>query len=567
MAVSIQPPVALSMAETSRRPPAEMRERRAVVLVGMMGSGKSAIGRRLAARLGLPFADADTEIETAAGCSIAEIFSRYGEPTFRDGERRVIARLLAGPPTVIATGGGAFMDPSTRSLIREQAISVWLDVPLPVLIRRVSGRNDRPLLARGNVAETMAAILQARSPTYGEADIRVACSDEPAEATTGKVVHALGSFRPMLRVPVGLGGRSYEILIGPDLLRRSGQLLAGRLASPRAVVVTDSTVARLHLEPLMQGLRAARIEARSVLVTPGEASKGWDGLRQVMDGLLQGGVDRRTAVLALGGGVVGDLAGFAAAIALRGLPFVQVPTTLLAQVDSAVGGKTAIDTPEGKNLVGAFHQPVAVLADSDTLATLPIRERRAGYAEVVKYGLLGDPGFFGWCEAHGRSVIENDSRAVAEAVRASCEAKARVVAADEFETDREGGRALLNLGHTFGHALEVEAGFDGGLLHGEAVSVGMGLAFLLSARLGLCGADEAERVIDHLGRMGLPARLADLQTRFDPEKLVVRMRSDKKAEGGTLTFVLANGIGRACVVRGVDPGEVRDLLQTELHLG
>jgi shikimate kinase/3-dehydroquinate synthase len=280
--------------------------------------------------------------------------------------------------------------------------------------------------------------------------------------------------------------------------------------------------------------------------------------------MTEAGIDRRTGVIAFGGGVVGDLAGFVAAIALRGLPFIQIPTTLLAQVDSSVGGKTGVNLPAGKNLVGAFHQPLLVLCDTGVLATLPLRERRAGYAEVVKYGLIDDAAFFAWCEAHGAALLGGDGEAIAEAVRACCAAKARVVADDERETRADGGRALLNLGHTFGHALEAEVGYDGArLLHGEAVAVGLGLAFSLSARLGLCAAEDAVRVRAHLAASGLPADLSMLNRRFSSARLIGHMRKDKKAEAGRLTFILARGIGAAFVSRDVPEEEVAALLADE----
>ena len=330
---------------------------RSVVLVGLMGAGKTSIGRRLAARLQIPFRDADAEVELAAGCSIAELFARYGEREFRDGERRVVRRLLAGEPLVLATGGGAFMDPETRAAIRAEAVSVWLRVRLPTLLRRVSGRTHRPLL---NAGESPEAVLQRlmtqRHPVYAQADVIVECGDESQEVTTGRVLDALLAWRRPRRLTVAVGA-GYDVVVGTNLLSRAGALLAPVLPQPRAVVVTDDQVAPLHLPALLAGLAETGIEASHLTVPAGETSKNLATFEAVVDGLLEAGVERRTAVIALGGGVVGDLAGFAAATMLRGLPFVQVPTTLLAQVDSSVGGKTGINTRHGKNLLGAFHQP------------------------------------------------------------------------------------------------------------------------------------------------------------------------------------------------------------------
>jgi shikimate kinase/3-dehydroquinate synthase len=329
------------------------------------------------------------------------------------------------------------------------------------------------------------------------------------------------------------------------------------------VVVTDRAVADLHLPTLMDGLAQTAISAESIIIPGGEASKNLDTYMDVVDQLLEARVERRTTVIALGGGVVGDLAGFAAATTLRGLPFVQIPTTLLSQVDSSVGGKTGVNTRRGKNLVGAFYQPRMVLADTGTLATLPPRELGAGYAEIVKAGLIGDAAFFAWCEQHGQRVIAGDREAQAEAIRRACAFKAQVVGDDEREEKPNDGRALLNLGHTFGHALEAEYGYDGGLLHGEGVAVGLGLAFRLSARLGLCPQADAERVIAHVSAAGMPADLSMLNRRFSAETLVAHMRRDKKMRDGALHFVLAHGIGQAFTSADVPQEAVLDLLRDE----
>ncbi len=517
---------------------------RSIVLVGLMGAGKTSIGRRLAAQLGLPFRDADAEIELAAGCTIAELFEQFGEHEFRDGERRVIRRLLAGDPLVLASGGGAFMDADTRATVRREAVSIWLRCRLPVLLRRVAGRAHRPLLNGQNPEEVLQRLMAARHPVYAEADIVVDCSDDSPDATTTRVLDTLLEYRPPRRLSLSLSASAYDVVVGEGLLERAGALLAPVLPQKRAVVVTDATVAPLHLPALLRGLEATSVEARTITVAPGETSKNLRTFGEVVDQLLEGGIERRTSVIALGGGVVGDLAGFAAAATLRGLPFVQVPTTLLSQVDSSVGGKTGINTQHGKNLLGAFHQPRMVLADTATLATLPPRELRAGYAEVAKAGLIGNPAFFAWCEANGAAVIAGDHEAQAEAVLRACAFKAQVVGDDEREEKPSDGRALLNLGHTFGHALEAELGY-GTILHGEAVAVGLGLAFRLSARLGLCAEADADRVIAHIESVGLPADLAQLNRRLSAGRLIGHMRRDKKMRDGKLTFVLARGIGQA----------------------
>ncbi len=536
---------------------------RSIVLVGLMGAGKTSIGRRLAARLGLPFRDADAEIELAAGCTIPELFSRYGEGDFRAGERRVIRRLLAGDPLVLAFGGGAFMDRETRTTVREEAISVWLRCPLQTLLRRVAGRDNRPLLADGDPAEIMQRLMDVRYPVYAEADLIVDCADESPDATMTRVLKTLLDWRSPRRLSVVLPSTGYDVVIGDDLLARAGALLAPRMEQKRAIVVTDETVARLHLPALLRGLQATGVATSQIVVPPGESSKSLASWQNVVDQLLEARVERRTTVIALGGGVVGDLAGFAAAATLRGLPLVQMPTTLLSQVDSSVGGKTAINTAQGKNLIGAFYQPRMVLADTDTLATLPRRELGAGYAEIAKAGLIGDAAFFAWCEMNGAAVVGGNREAQAEAIMRACAFKAAVVGDDEREEKPNDGRALLNLGHTFGHALEAEYGYSGGLLHGEGVAVGLGLAFRLSARLGFCETADADRVVSHITAMGIPAELNMLNRRFSAATLIGHMRRDKKVQDGALKFVLVKGIGQAFTASDVALEAVTDLLRDE----
>lgn len=362
-------------------------------------------------------------------------------------------------------------------------------------------------------------------------------------------------------IPVGLGDRAYDVLVGDGLLDAAGRLIAPLQKRGRTAVVSDETVWRLHGQRLTAALAAAGIQALPVIVPPGEQSKSFAGLADVSDRLLALELDRGDIVTAFGGGVVGDLAGFAAAIYKRGIDFVQIPTTLLAQVDSSVGGKTAIDTPRGKNLVGAFHQPKLVLADLGVLSTLAEREMRAGYAEVIKYGLLGDLAFFEWLEANAAAVLAREPAALAHAVARSIEMKAEIVAEDERE---QGRRALLNLGHTFGHALESETGYGDALLHGEAVGAGMALAFRFSAAQGLITGQDAQRATRAIAASGLPTTLAEVPGHpFDAARLVAHMGQDKKAEGGRLTFILARALGDAFVAKDVDARAVRDFLLSE----
>jgi len=364
----------------------------------------------------------------------------------------------------------------------------------------------------------------------------------------------------MRTVPVaGEGFRAYDVLVGEGLLARAGELIAPLLPRKRCAIVTDDTVGGLHGPALIAALERAGVTSTVISIPPGEESKSFDRLADLCDRLLALDLDRGDQIVAFGGGVVGDLAGFAAAIYKRGVDFIQIPTTLLAQVDSSVGGKTAIDTVRGKNLIGAFHQPRLVLCDLGVLETLPERELRAGYAEVVKYGLLGDADFFDRLETDGAKVLARDPEAVGWAVAHCVHMKAGIVSEDARD---HGRRNLLNLGHTFGHAVEAESGFT--LLHGEAVALGCTLAFRFSAREGLCAAEDAERVAHLFDQAQLPTRLyATPGAPFKAEALLAHMRQDKKAEGGSLVLILANRIGDAFAAKGVDPGAVRDFLITE----
>ncbi|MEM7499480.1 MAG: 3-dehydroquinate synthase [Pseudomonadota bacterium] len=363
-------------------------------------------------------------------------------------------------------------------------------------------------------------------------------------------------------IRVNLGDRSYDIRIGTGLIAAAGVEIAPMLTRPFVAIVTDANVAERHLGPLRSALSAAGIASEAVIVPPGEGSKSMTELARVLDALLALKVERDDLILALGGGVIGDLAGFAAAILRRGIGLVQVPTSLLAQVDSSVGGKTGVNAAAGKNLIGAFHQPRRVLADIGALETLPPREFCAGYAEVAKYGLLGDAAFFGWLEANGPAVAAGDANARAAAVRHACAMKAAIVERDEEE---RGERALLNLGHTFGHALEAATGYSARLLHGEGVAIGMVLAFAASARLGLCAQELPGRVAAHLAGMGLPTRLGDIEGPLpDADGLMALMAQDKKVRQGRLTFILARGIGEAFVTRDADVEAIRTILAEEL---
>ena len=368
-----------------------------------------------------------------------------------------------------------------------------------------------------------------------------------------------------ITVDVALGDRTYDIIIGRDVLPSLGSRVAALRPGVRTAIVTDRTVAKHWLEQAEASLSSAGIATSRIVVEEGEGSKSYAGLEKVSEALIAARIERNDLVIALGGGVVGDLAGFAAAILRRGVDFVQVPTSLLAQVDSSVGGKTGINSPQGKNLLGAFHQPVLVIADTSVLDTLSPRQFRAGYAEVAKYGILGDEAFFGWLEANALDIFSGGA-AREHAVATSCRAKAAIVSRDERET---GERALLNLGHTFGHALEAATGFSDRLFHGEGVSVGMVLAAEFSASLGMISQSDADRVERHLAAVGLPTRLQDIagftqEGLADADALLALMAQDKKVKRGKLTFILLEAVGRAVIANDVEPSLVRDFLKAKL---
>jgi len=366
----------------------------------------------------------------------------------------------------------------------------------------------------------------------------------------------------VVTVPVELAERRYEVLIGPGLLSEATDLIEERFGAVRCGIVTDRNVAARHLATIEEPLKTAGRHAGTIVLEPGEATKNMGQLAEVSEALLAMGLERSDFVIALGGGVIGDLAGFAASVIRRGVRYVQIPTSLLAQVDSSVGGKTAVNSGLGKNLIGAFHQPSLVLADTNVLSTLPARELRAGYAEVVKYGLLGDRPFYDWLEARHTRLFGNDITVLAEAVQRSVAAKAAIVARDETET---GDRMLLNLGHTFGHALEAWAGYSDRLLHGEAVAIGMAQAFRFSEEIGLAPVGTAETVCRHLTSVGLPTRIADIPGLNKPTaaELIALMGQDKKVRQGRLTFILVRGIGDAFITRDVAMGRLADFMARE----
>jgi len=521
-----------------------------IFLVGLMGAGKTTIGRLLARKLNRRFVDADHEIEARTGATIPWIFEIEGEACFRRREADVIRDLSAQQGLVLATGGGAVLNPASRALLAERGTVIYLRASIGSILQRTAHDKNRPLLQTADPRGKLEQLWTERDPLYREiADLVIDTGRPNVQSMVQTILdqlaaqenararkHARTAMNEQAHITlnVELGERSYPIEIGAGLLDDAA-LLARHIGGHKVAIVTNTTVAPLYLDKVAGHLRAAGRDVLEIILPDGEEHKNWQSLNLVYDALLQHKCDRKTTLVALGGGVIGDLTGFAASSYMRGVPFVQIPTTLLAQVDSSVGGKTGINHPLGKNMIGAFYQPRAVIADTATLTTLPARELSAGLAEVIKHGAILDADFFDWIEANIEPLIARDRQAIGYAIARSCEIKSDVVRKDE----REGGlRAVLNFGHTFGHAIENGLGY-GAWLHGEAVGCGMVMAADLSARLGLIEPAAVERVRALVRAAGLPAVAPDL----GEARWIELMEVDKKNEGGEIRFILLKPLG------------------------
>ena len=521
-----------------------------IFLVGLMGAGKTTIGRLLARKLNRRFVDADHEIEARTGATIPWIFEIEGEACFRRREADVIRDLSAQQGLVLATGGGAVLNPASRALLAERGTVIYLRASIGSILQRTAHDKNRPLLQTADPRGKLEQLWTERDPLYREiADLVIDTGRPNVQSMVQTILdqlaaqenararkHARTAMNEQAHITlnVELGERSYPIEIGAGLLDDAA-LLARHIGGHKVAIVTNTTVAPLYLDKVAGHLRAAGRDVLEIILPDGEEHKNWQSLNLVYDALLQHKCDRKTTLVALGGGVIGDLTGFAASSYMRGVPFVQIPTTLLAQVDSSVGGKTGINHPLGKNMIGAFYQPRAVIADTATLTTLPARELSAGLAEVIKHGAILDADFFDWIEANIEPLIARDRQAIGYAIARSCEIKSDVVRKDE----REGGlRAVLNFGHTFGHAIENGLGY-GAWLHGEAVGCGMVMAADMSARLGLIEPAAVERVRALVRAAGLPAVAPDL----GEARWIELMEVDKKNEGGEIRFILLKPLG------------------------
>jgi shikimate kinase/3-dehydroquinate synthase len=522
-----------------------MREGENLVITGFMGAGKTSVGQEVARRLGREFVDVDALIEAREGMAVADIFARRGEAHFRCLEAALCRELAARSGLVVATGGGTLIPGASHEILGASGPVVCLTASPDEILRRLETAQDRPLLGAPDRRARIAALLAERAETYRRIPLQIDTTGLTVAQVADRVMAVIDT-PPATTIPVRAPGGTYAIHLGRELLPRTGSLLRAQDLSGRLVLVTNPTVGDLYAASVVESLETAGFRAATCIVPDGEAYKTLDTVRQLYDGFIEAGLDRRGAVLALGGGVIGDLTGFAAATYLRGVPLVQLPTTLLAVVDASVGGKAAVDHPRGKNLVGAFKQPALVIADLDALSTLPATELANGLAEVVKAGLIGDAALFEQLEAHGPAPL---LWLVERAVRV----KVAIVEEDPYERGR---RAALNLGHTFGHALELLSGYS--LRHGEGVSIGLAAATRLSAQMGLCDPALVGRVEGVLLRLGLPTTYRG----HTPAQVCQAMATDKKRRGETLCFVLPRAVGEVFVTDQVARAGVLAVLET-----
>lgn len=538
-----------------------------IILVGMMGAGKTTIGKALANSLGKEFIDSDHEIQDRTGVKIPVIFEIEGEAGFRKRESEVLSELVKKSNIVLATGGGAVLSRENRQILRRGGIVIYLRASVNDLYRRTRYDKNRPLLQTQNLFARLNELYAQRDALYREtAHVIIDSGKQGVRFLVQKLINKLISIdfnnimqnnnkNSMQTITVDFtpssDKRSYAIHIGHGILQQV-DLIVSCLPQKRVAIVSNTTIAPLYLDNLRAALEKQGVISVSIILPDGEAHKNWETLNLIFDALLKNHCERNTAILALGGGVIGDLTGFAAATYLRGVPFIQIPTTLLAQVDSSVGGKTGINHPLGKNMIGAFYQPRMVLADSATLNTLPDRELRAGLAEIIKYGLIRDPAFFDWLERNMHRLLARDPVTLNEAIQRSCENKAEIVAADEKE---EGVRALLNLGHTFGHAIENGMGY-GVWLHGEAVAAGIVLAADLSRRMKLISEADVSRIRKIFLQAGLPV----VAPRMPPEKYLQLMMLDKKVDAGRARFIVLNRIGEAVMRADISPAILNETI-------
>lgn len=520
-----------------------------IILAGFMGTGKSSVGRKLAERLGWTFIDTDELIEARAGRTISEIFAVDGEPAFRAMESEIARELSKVRAHVVSTGGGMVVNEANLRALEEAGAVVLLEATPEAIYQRIAHQSHRPLLAKPDPRAEIERLLTQRAEAYCRVPIKVQTDGKDQQTIAHEILARLGLIKlPQTCIEVSLGKRSYPILIGHGWIDALGELLKPHFPLRPCTLVSNPEIARRWAAPVRRSLAQAGYKVDQCELPEGEAHKRLATVEKIYDHMLEAKHSRQSAIIALGGGVIGDMAGFAAATLLRGIAFVQLPTTLLAMVDSSVGGKTGVDHPMGKNLIGAFWQPVFVGIDTAFLTTLPDAELRSGMAEVIKYGVIADAELFEYLEANVERALARDPAVLAHLITRSCQIKADVVGQDETES---GLRAILNFGHTFGHAAEKLANYQG-LRHGEAVAMGMVAAARLAQRRGMITAEETGRLEALLKRAGLPTEMA----RHGAEDYWTAMGSDKKVKNGKIGFVLPTGLGRVEVHHDVTREEI-----------
>jgi shikimate kinase/3-dehydroquinate synthase len=552
-------------------PNLDLQNKKIIVLTGLMGAGKTTIGSKLAEKLGFYFIDSDQEIEDKQRQSIANIFKTKGEKYFRQIERETIREIInRDEQIVLSLGGGAFVDEEIRVLIKERAISIWLYADLDVLLHRIANKNTRPLLNNVDKRAALQDLIIKRYPIYKQSDIHIDTGKENSnDLFVRNLVTKICEFSSGIKsnnivkevVKVDLGNRGYNIVVGSGVVSELREYISKVNRYSKIVVITDQNVAKLHLEALNNQLKNLPVQLKNIVVEAGEKAKSFSNLQNVVEQILETGIDRNSLIIAFGGGVVGDLSGFVASILLRGIDFIQVPTTLLAAVDSSVGGKTAINSKFGKNLVGTFYQPKLVLCDLDFLKTLPIRDYISGYGEVVKYGLIKDKDFFSYLDSNLDKIKNRNLEVLQKIIVKSCQIKAEVVGLDEKENNL---RAILNFGHTFGHIFETETNYSDKLFHGEAVAIGMVLAVKMSIHLGMLDAKILPLVVNHLKKVGLPTSPQNIQKFWNINNLTTHLYKDKKVENKNLTFVLLEELGKSVIKKNVSEQDFLNIIKQEI---
>ena len=544
-----------------------LTDKKIISLVGIMGSGKTTAGAKLAGNLGYYFIDLDSEIEDHCAMSIAEIFEKKGEKYFRQIEAELLEEIINRDENmVLSLGGGAFIDEKNRTLIKQKTISIWLDANLETLLQRIMAKNNRPLLQNSDKRKTLSDLIIKRKPIYKEADIHIDTSNLNHDFGVKNIIKKINEFlseKPEEEViKLNLADKSYDIVVGSSVISQISARISKLKNYSKIIILSDENVAKLHLLKLENQLSSLKTEIHSIISPAGEKAKSFTNLEKVVEEILAIGVDRGTLLIAFGGGVVGDLCGFVASILLRGVDFIQIPTTLLSAVDSSVGGKTAINSKSGKNLIGSFYQPKLVLCDVDFLESLSTRDFLCGYAEVVKYGFINDKKFFQFLDENLPAIKERDKEILQKIIVKSCQIKAKIVELDEKEN---GLRATLNFGHTFGHVFEKQTGYSNSLFHGEAVAIGMVMAAKMSANLGLLNKDLAFLVEDHLRKVGLPTSIKKIKKdSWKITDLVSHLYKDKKVENKKLTFILLQDIGKCVIKKDVDEKEFVKIISPDL---